>query len=61
MEISIGISVGKSSVNPLVIKKYYYRCVSKSVGNNFFITKGKKITDERFTDEAFLSVISLVN
>jgi hypothetical protein len=52
-----------------VIKKYYYRrvfFVSKSVGNNiFFITNGftdgQKITDERFTDGAFPSVISLVN
>ena len=40
--------------------------VSKSVGNNiFFITNGftnrQKITDERFTDIAFPSVILLVN
>jgi hypothetical protein len=40
--------------------------VSKSIGNNnFFIingfTDGQNITNARFTNEAFLSVISLVN
>jgi hypothetical protein len=40
--------------------------VSKSIGNNIFLLSmdlptDKKITGERFTDGAFLSVISLVN
>jgi hypothetical protein len=38
--------------------------VSKSIGNNIFfitngLTDGQKITDERFTDEDFSSVIVL--
>jgi hypothetical protein len=55
-------------VNPLVIKKYYYRGIYRrnEAGNfNFFIsdgfTDGQKITNERFTDEAFSSVILSVN
>jgi hypothetical protein len=57
----VGKFVGKSVGN----KKYYYRrvfSVSKSVGNNIFLLPTeKKITDERFTDRAFLSVILLIN
>jgi len=52
------------SVNPLVIKKYYYRGIyreNEAYNFIFFITNGftdgQKITDKRFTDEAFPSVI----
>ena len=51
---------------PSVIKKYFYRRVcsaSKSVGNIITdgFTDGQKITDERFTDKNYTSVISSVN
>jgi len=56
------------SVNPSVIKKYYYRGIYRrnEVGNFiFFIYDGftdrQKITVERFTDGAFPSVILSVN
>jgi hypothetical protein len=57
------------SVNLLVIKKYYYRGIyrrNKADKFIFFITNvftdGQKITDKRFTDGAFLSVIpSVIN
>jgi len=51
----------------MFLNNYQRVCsVNKSVGNNiFFITNGftdgQKITDEKFTDGAFLSVILLVN
>jgi len=55
------------SVNPLVIKKYYYRGIYRRNEADKFIFyyqqiyRRKKITDERFTDGAFSSVIPSVN
>ena len=62
---SVSNSVGKSVSNSVGNKKNYYRrvcSVSKSVGNyitNGF-TDGQNITDERFTDGSFPSLIPSV-
>jgi hypothetical protein len=56
------------SVNPFVIKKYYYRGIYRcnEADNSIFLLPTdlpteKKITDKRFTNEVFLSMILSVN
>ena len=68
MELPTKIPSVIPSVNPLVIKKYYYRGIYRRNEADKFIffitngfTDGQKINDERFTDGAFPLVIPSVN
>ena len=69
MELPTEIPSVILSVNPLVIKKYYYRGIYRqNEADKFFFFNtngfidGKKITDKRFTDRAFPLVIpSVIN
>jgi len=68
MELLTEIPSVIPSVNPLVIKKYYYRGIYRRNEADKFIfciingfTDRKKITDERFTNGSFPSVIPSVN